>query len=118
MGALDDHNHQHTYGNSLGPPTSVAGVSAQQSIDAHRRLAEASASAPATGSVAPGSRAHLTFALVSGGVSLVAAIAAYAVGGIGAVAIGLVAVGAGIFTAVFLVAAVIEILKSAFSSRK
>jgi hypothetical protein len=56
--------------------------------------------------------------LVSGGVSLVAAIAAYAVGGIGAVAIGLVAVGAGIFAAVFLVAAVIEILKSAFSSRK
>lgn len=117
MGALDDHNHQHTYGNSLGTPTSAAGVSAQQSIEAHNRLVESSASAPATGSVAPGWRAQLTFALISGGVSLVAAIAAYAVGGIGAVAIGLVAVGAGLFTVVFSIAAAIEGLKSAAASR-
>jgi len=108
MGALDDHNHQHTYGNSLGTPTSVAGVSAQQSIEAHNRLVESSASAPATASVATGWRAQLTFALISGGISLIAAIAAYVVGGIGAVAIGLVAVIAGLFTAVFLVAAAIQ----------
>jgi len=108
MGALDDHNHQHTYGNSLGTPTSAAGVSAQQSIDAHGRLVESAASAPATESVAPGSRAQLVFASISGGISLIAAIAAYVVGGIGAIAIGLVAVIAGIFTAVFLVAAAIQ----------
>lgn len=118
MGVLDDHNHQYTYGNSLGPPTSVAGVSAQQSIDAHDRLVAASTSARATGSVAPGPRAHLVFASVSGAVSLAAAAAAYLIGGIGAVALGLVAVAAGSFTAVFLVAALIEFLKSAFSSRK
>jgi len=118
MGALDDHNHQHTYGNSLGPPTSAAGISAQQSIDAHNRLVESSMSAPAAGSVAPGARPHLVFAAVSGGIALTAAIAAYVVGGIGAVALGIVALGAGIFAAVFSVAAAIQGLKSAFSSRK
>lgn len=40
MGVLDDHNHQHTYGNHSGPPTSIAGVSAQQAIDANNRITE------------------------------------------------------------------------------
>ena len=118
MGALDDHNHQHTYGNSLGPPTSVAGVSAQQSIDAHRRLVESPVSSPATGTGAPGSRAHLTFALVSTTIALVIGIAAYVVGGIGAVALGLVAAAAGLFAVVFFVIALIESLKSSFGSRR
>ena len=118
MGVLDDHNHQHTFGNSLGPPTSAAAVSAQQSIDAHKRLVESAIASPSTGASAPGSRAYLKFALVSAGIGLVVAIAAYVVGGIGAVALGLVAAGAGIFAAVFLVAALIQGLKSAFSSRK
>ncbi len=118
MGVLDDHNHQHTYGNSMGPPTSVVGVSAQQSIDAHRRLVESSVSSSATGTVPPGPRVHLTFALVSCAITLIAAIAAYFVGGVGAVAIGLVAVGAGLFSVVFFVAALIEALKLSVSSRR
>ena len=117
MGVLDAHNHQHTYGNSLGPPTSVVGVSAQQSIDAHNRLVEASGASPATGSASPGSRAHFIFALISAAISLGVAFAAYLVGGVGAVALGLVAFCAGIFAAVFSVAALIDFLKSAFSSK-
>ena len=117
MGPLDDHNRQHTYGNTLGPPTSVAGVSAQQAIDAHNRLVGVSASSPPTGSAPPSPRAHLIFALVSAAISLCAAIAAYLVGGIGAIAIGLVALIAGIFASFFLIAALVEFLKSLFSSR-
>ncbi len=118
MGALDDHNHQHTFGNSLGPPTSAAAVSAQQSIDAHKRLVESSVASPSTATSAPGSRAHLTFALVSAAIALAFAVAAYVIGGIGAVALGLVAAAAGVFAAVFLVTALIQGMKSAFSSRK
>lgn len=118
MGALDDHNRQHTFGNTLGPPTSVVGVSAQQAIDAHKRLVEASASAPPRGSIPPGPRPHFIFALISAAIALCAALAAYLVGGIGAVAIGLIALVAAIFAAILLVAALIEFLKSAFTSRR
>jgi hypothetical protein len=56
--------------------------------------------------------------LVSAAIALAFAVAAYVIGGIGAVALGLVAAAAGVFAAVFLVTALIQGMKSAFSSRK
>lgn len=104
MGVLDEHNHQHTHGSSLGPPTSVVGVSAQQAIDANRRLSETPGSGASGGRPLRG-RQQLRLALGSLVVAAVLALAAYQVGGFGAVALGLVAVIAALLGVIFLVAA-------------
>jgi hypothetical protein len=114
MGALDDHNRQHTYGNSLGPPTSVVGVSAQQAIDANKRLLEQGPSGSSSGGPLPG-RDHLKLALGALAVSGAFALAAYLVGGFGAVALGLVAVIAAMFGVVFLIGALIGAAKAGAS---
>jgi hypothetical protein len=111
MGVVDDHNRQHTYGNSLGPPTSVVGVSAQQAIDANKRLLEqggqgSSANRPLRG------RDHLKVALVALAISAVVALAAYMVGGFGAVALGLVSVISGLLGSIFLIVALVSAIKS------
>lgn len=118
MGALDDHNYQHTFGNTLKPPSSVVGVSAQQAIDAQARRVESSVPESTTGTVAPNSRAYIIFALGSGGISVGLALVAAAVGGIGAVALGLVAVLAGLFTILFAVLAGIEAAKAFVARRR
>lgn len=107
MGALDDHNRQHTYGNSLGPPTSVVGVSAQQAIDANRRLQEQGAPASSSGQPVRW-RDHLKIAIVALIICAALMVAAYMVGGIGAAALGLVAVVAGLFGGIFLIVALIS----------
>lgn len=104
MGVLDDHNYQHTHGNSLGPPTSVAGVSAQQAVDAQRRLAEGAVPG-ASGGRPLRWRGHLTLALVALAIAAGFALAAWGVGGFGAVALGLLAAVAALFGLIFLVAA-------------
>ncbi len=107
MSALDDHNRQHTYGNSLGPPTSVVGVSAQQAIDANKRgLGESAQSGTATAPLRW--KDHMKLALGGLIVAALAALAAYLVGGIGAVAFGLIAFLSGLFGAAFLIAALIS----------
>jgi ABC-type dipeptide/oligopeptide/nickel transport system permease subunit len=111
MGVLDDHNHQHTYGNSLGPPTSVAGVSAQQAIDTNKRLLEQCGQGFSAGQP-PRGRDHLKIALVSLAISAVVALAAYMVGGFGAVALGLVAAISGLFGSIFLLIALVTAVKS------
>lgn len=109
MGVLDDHNRQHTIGNSLGPPTSVAGVSAQQAIDANRRLPDADSQGARGASPGRALRGSEHFTLAAGASILAVgfALAAWFVGGIGAVALGLLAVVAGLFGVCFLVAALI-----------
>lgn len=107
MSALDDHNRQYTFGNSLGPTTSVVGVSAQQAIDANKRgMGEAAQSGTATRPLRW--RDHMKLALGGLIIAGLAALAAYLVGGIGAVALGLLAVLSGIFGAAFLVAALVS----------
>lgn len=108
MSALDDHNRQHTIGNSLGPTTSVVGVSAQQAIDANKRgLGEPAHSGTATAPL----RWKDQMKLALGGliVAALAALAAYLVGGIGAVALGLIAFLSGFFGVAFLVAALVSL---------
>lgn len=117
MSALDDHNRQHTYGNSLGPPTSVVGVSAQQAIDNHNRLVNEAGRRVSGSGEAPSARSGFMATLVSGGIALALAIAAYVVGGIGAVALGLLAVVAGIFGVVFLISGLIQGLKEGLSRK-
>lgn len=111
MSALDDHNHQHTYGNSLGPPTSVAGVSAQQAIDANKRLAEAGRP-----NYSPSSnltwRGSLRLTIGFGSFAFLAAVIAYVIGGIGAVALGLLAAIAGFLGVIFLVITLIGAMRS------
>lgn len=107
MGVLDDHNRQHTYGNSLGPPTSVVGVSAQQAIDASKRLQEQGGQGSSGGQPLRW-RDHLKIALVALAMSAVVAVAAYLVGGFGAVALGLVAVVSGLFGSIFLFIALVD----------
>lgn len=114
MGALDDHNRQHTHGNSLGPPASVVGVSAQQAIDANRRLLEQGPAGSSSGK-APGGRDHLKLALGALAVCAAFVVAAYRVGGFGAVALGLVAVIAAMFGVVFLIGALIGAAKAGAS---
>lgn len=107
MSALDDHNHQHTYGNSLGPPSSVVGVSAQQAIDANKRgVGEAARSGIATAPLRW--KDHMKLALGGLVVAALATLAAYLVGGIGAMAFGLIAFLSGVFGAAFLTAAIIS----------
>ncbi len=114
MGALDDHNRQHTHGHSLGPPTSVVGVSAQQAIDANRRLLEQSPRAASSGRPL-GGRDHLKMGLGALVVCAGFALAAYLVGGFGAVALGLVAVIAAMFAVVFLIGALVGAAKAGTS---
>ena len=115
MSALDDHNRQHTYGSTLGPPTSVVGVSAQQAIDNHNRLIDESVrQGPATGD-APEAGAFYRATLISAGIAAAVGIAAYMVGGIGAVALGLVAAIAGIFCVLFLIIGLIQSAKRRLS---
>lgn len=112
MGVLDEHNRQHTYGNSMGLPTTVVGVSAQQSIDAHNRLVENAGKSVASGGQPIDGRDSLKLAIVFAVATLVLAIVAYMVGGVGAFAIGLIAFGSGIFCAVFAAATLIHGLKA------
>lgn len=111
MGTLDDHNKQHTYGNSLGPPTSVVGVSAQQAVDAHKRLAEGGVTG-STPSAELSGKDGLRLALVCGVFVVIAVLIAYAVGGIVALVAGLLAVIAGIIGIVFLISALVAGAKS------
>lgn len=107
VSVLDDHNRQHTFGNSLGPPTSVAGVSAQQAIDANQRgLGEPDRHSATTAPLRW--KDHVNLAVGGSIVAGLAALAAYPVGGFGAVAFGLVALLAGIFGLAFLLAAIIS----------
>lgn len=110
MGVLDEHNRQHTYGNSLGPPTSVVGVSAQAAIDANRRRSDEGGSS--SSGAALRWRDHLKIALWALVIAALIALAAYFVGGIGAVALGLVAFVAGLIGISFLVAALVSALAS------
>lgn len=105
MGILDEHNRQHTYGNSMGPPTTVVGVSAQQSIDAQKRLAEGRA--PSGPGRALTAEESLRYAFITGGFALASAGIGYAIGGPAAFVGGLFAVLAGILCFVFLVASLI-----------
>lgn len=116
MGVLDEHNRQHTFGSTLGPPTSVVGVSAQQAIDAHDRLVRSSSASNSHGTSGATARSFYVFALVCAAIAAVAALGAYLVGGIGAVAISLVAIAAAIFGVVFLAAALIESIKGGVAS--
>ncbi|HMN46725.1 MAG TPA: hypothetical protein PKE27_19265 [Povalibacter sp.] len=116
MGVLDDHNHQHTYGNSLGPPTSVVGVSAQQAIDANKRLADGGEQG--SSGAALKAKDSLRLAIGFGVAALVAVVIAYMIGGIGAVAVGLLAVIAGMIAAIFLVVALINGAKSLAARRR
>lgn len=109
MSTLDDHNRQHTIGNSLGPTTSVVGVSAQQAIDANKRgLGEPGHSGTATAPLR--SKDHMKLALGGLIVAALAGLAAYLVGGIGAVALGLIAFLSGFFGVAFLVAALVSLV--------
>lgn len=111
MGALDDHNRQHTYGSTLGPPTSVVGVSAQQAIDANRRLQEQGLSGSSV--VQPARwRDHLKIAIMALIMCAALVVAAYMVGGIGAAALGLLAFLAGAFGCVFLIVALVSAVTS------
>ncbi len=118
MSIVDEHNRQHTYGSSLGPPTSVVGVSAQQSIDAHNRLVSAAGTGTSSAKAEPRSRHYYVAALVSAVIFAATVFAAYMVGGIGAVALGLVALIAGIFGVVFLISGVIQSAKSGIAARR
>lgn len=115
MGVLDEHNRQHTYGNSLGPPNSVVGVSAQLAIDAHQRLVESAGRTPSSGRPINGVECFY-FAIGAGAIALIVVAVAYMLGGIAAVALGLIAFVAGIFAIVFLVAALINGAKSTVSA--
>jgi hypothetical protein len=107
VSVLDDHNRQHTFGNTLGPPTSVVGVSAQQAIDANQRgLGEPARNSAATAPLRW--KDHIKLAVGGLIVAGLAALSAYLVGGFGAVAFGLVALLSGIFGLAFLVAALIS----------
>jgi hypothetical protein len=111
MGVLDDHNRQHTHGDTLGPPTTVVGVSAQQAIDANRRALDAGAQGTSSSRTLHG-KEHLKLAVGGLMISVVFALAAWIVGGIGAVALGLLAVISGLFGVCFLVAALISAAKA------
>lgn len=111
MSVLDEHNRQHTYGDSMGPPSSVVGVSAQQAINANRPALDAGGSqAPAREPLR--GRDHLKLAAWGWAIAAVLAVAAYVVGGFGAVALGLVAFIAAMFGAIFLVGALVSGAKS------
>jgi len=117
MGVLDEHNRQHTYGNTGGPPTSVVGASAQQAIDAQKRLAEGAGPVASSGADLRG-RDALRLAIGCGVLVAIAVVVAYAVGGMGAVVAGLLAVIAGIIGVVFLVVALINGAKAGVSARR
>ena len=111
MSALDDHNRQHTYGSTLGPPTSVAGVSAQQAIDNQKRLVDAAGQPVSSSGQAAGAGAFFRFALIAGVLAAASAGGAYVVGGIGAFFLGLLAVVAGLFVVIFLISALLQAAK-------
>jgi uncharacterized membrane protein len=111
MGVLDDHNHQHTYGNSLGQPTSVAGISAQQTIDTNKRLTETGEQNYSSSSSLKW-KSSLRLTIAFGSFSLVAALIAYFIGGIGAVAVGLLGAIAGFLGATFLIITLITAVQS------
>lgn len=117
MGVLDDHNRQHTYGDSLGPPTTVVGVSAQQAIDANRRPLDAGTQGAPSGRALRGGE-HLKLAIGGFIVAAVFVVAAWIVGGFGAVALGLLALIAGVFGVCFLVAALISAAKAKASGAR
>lgn len=110
MGLLDDHNHQHTYGNHSGPPTSVVGVSAQQAIDANKRLSE-------NAGINYSSRSELKWkdslklTLIFCSLCLVFVFIAYLIGGIGSVAFGLLAAISALLAAIFLIITLVSFLK-------
>lgn len=111
MGVLDDHNHQHTYGNGLGQPTSVVGISAQQAIDANKRLAESGGQNYSSSSDLKW-KSSLRLTIAFGSFALVAALIAYVIGGIGAVALGLLAAIAGFLGVIFIIITLISAIKS------
>ncbi|MBL8469089.1 hypothetical protein [Methyloversatilis discipulorum] len=117
MGVLDDHNRQHTYGDSLGPPTTVVGVSAQQAIDANRRPLDACTQGAPSGRALRGGE-HLKLAIGGFIVAAVFVVAVWIVGGFGAVALGLLALIAGVFGVCFLVAALISAAKAKASGAR
>lgn len=111
MSLLNEHNQQHTYGNSLGPPGSVVGVSAQQAIDANKRLVEAGGRKSSSSSDLKW-RDGLRLAIGFLAFSFISAAPACVIGGIGAVACGLLSVVAGFLGVVFLVISLIAAIKS------
>lgn len=117
MGVLDDHNRQHTHGDTLGPPTTVVGVSAQQAIDANRRALDAGAQGTSSGRALRGGE-HLKLAIGGFIVAAVFVVAAWIVGGFGAVALGLLALISGVFGVCFLVAALISAAKAKASGAR
>lgn len=110
MGVLDDHNHQHTYGNHSGPSTSIVGVSAQQAIDANKRITESA-------EINYSSRSEikwkdsLKLTLIFGSLGLILALIAYVIGGIGSIAIGLLAAISIFIGVIFLIITLIGLLK-------
>lgn len=119
MGSLDNNDQQHIRSSSSAPPTSAAGDSRDQSVDAYRRPAEPSRSSTATAFFGSNSqRARITFAVVCGAISLVAAMAAQMVGGFASVVLVQVAKGTASGAAVVAVVAVADALLSAYRSRK
>lgn len=117
MGVLDDHNRQHTHGDTLGPPTTVVGVSAQHAIDANRRALDAGTQGAPSGRALRGGE-HLKLAIVGFIVAAVFVVAAWIVGGFGAVALGLLALISGVFGVCFLVAALISAAKAKASGAR
>lgn len=110
MGVLDDHNYQHTYGNKSGPPTSVVGVSAQQALDANKRLAEKVDINYSTGAGLSW-KDSLKVTLMFGSLFLVFTFIAYLIGGIGSVAFGLLAAISALLAVIFLIITLVSFLK-------
>lgn len=111
MDAIDEHNHQHTYGNTAGPASSVVAIAAQQAIEANKRLAEGGGQR-VTASAGLGWRDSLRVTLGFGAVAVVAAGIAYVVGGIGLIALGLVAAISGFLCVIFSLITLAGALKS------
>lgn len=111
MGVLDEHNHQHTHGNSLGPPTSVVGVSAKQAIDANKRLTETGEQKYSSSSDLKW-KDSLRLTIGFGSFALMAALIAYIIGGVGAVALGILAAIAGFLGLIFLIITLVSAIKS------
>ncbi len=103
MSFLDDYNRQKTLGDMAGPPTTLGALTAQQELDAQRRVQESSRS-DARGRSYTDSDAFrwllisvavslggLLFAAVSSGASVFIGILAFFVGGFFALVFGIAA---------------------------